>query len=546
MTNGNDGVEPVIAPSTWAEDQEKQARRARLEGWAYLFLIIVLLAGTIKFWTVTDDIATSDVVQSRAAAKDPPQPEPISFQDVASCGGRTIAIGRRGVIRVSTDDGMSWEDSSGEARRKLNAVAFSDDCTIAVAVGDRGVIRVSTDDGKTWDEPQTHTRNDFNDVALSEDGETAIAVGDRGIFRFSGDRGKTWENLNVTRQHVNGVALSRDGNTAVAVGDNNFIGVFTRKNEVWVPGKNWTDGEDKNAWIESGGSPRDDFEAVALGTDGKSAVVVGDDGAILFSADVTAGNGGWSRKTGKKDRGDFRDVAFSAATVVAVGQSGVIWSSTDGGEIWSFRNSKQGNALEAVALSDDGKVAVAVGRDGIVLVSGDRGENWSSRESRTANRLYGIALGAESKVAMIVGRESTILRSESADGQIFPKMEVVPVAGDARKQQEMPADKTTGARDLVGLLQSNGLRVGITVLFMFMAQHLFGLLRYRFHLAAFLDARRNAVLLASMNMFPMPANAKELERFMDSLSPDTLEIGRPAKTVMARIARMIYRLARSK
>ena len=110
----------------------------------------------------------------------------------------------------------------------------------------------------------------------------------------------------------------------------------------------------------------------------------------------------------------------------------------------------------------------------------------------------------------------------------------------------MPADETTGSRDLVGLLQSNGLRVGITVLFMFMAQHLFGLLRYRFHLAAFLDARRNAVLLASMNMFPMPANAKELERFMDSLSPDTLEIGRSAKTVMARIARMIYRLARSK
>ena len=464
----------------------------------YLVLILVLLAGTVLFCLFSDQILPRNGRQSGEAAKEPIQPKTVSFRDITSCGGITIAVGRQGVIRVSTDDGVSWEDTSGGMWRKLNAVAFSGGCRVAIAVGRGGVIRVSTNGGYTWDTRESQTGNRFNDIALSRDGETAIAVGDRGVIRFSDDGGETWENPgNVTRQDVNGVALSRDGDTAVAVGGDNLIRVFTKQDGEWIQGKDWTDDEDNNAWTRSGGSKRDDFEAVALGSDGKSAVVVGDDGAILFSADVRTGDGGWSRETGRKDSGDFKDVAISenGKTAVAVGRRGTIWRSVDGGRSWSFRDGRQGNNLEAVAVSDDGKVAVAVGRDGTVLVSEDHGEGWTSRVSRTVNRLYGIAFGVGSRVAMIVGRESTILRSESAGGQVFPKMEVVPVAGDTRERQTLPTGEVSEPRDLAdllyklaNLLYKNALCTGLSALFMFMAHHLFGLLRDKFRHAASLDA----------------------------------------------------------
>lgn len=301
------------------------------------------------------------------------------------------------------------------------------------------------------------------------------------------------------------------------------------------------------------------------GSDGRSAVVVGDNGAILFSADVTAGDGGWKRKTGDKDRGDFEDVAFggqgATATVVAVGRRGVVRGSADGGRTWFSSDSKQGNSLEAVSLGDKGKIAVAVGRDGTVLVSEDKGVNWTFRDSRTANRLYGVALDAQSRTAIIVGDDSIILRSKSTSEEVFPEMTTVlkndtplpeesgPEKSDAGEQRESSPNEPETCGDecseqrtaLLVWLQNNLLRVGITVLFMFMAQHLLGLARYKFRLAAYYDARRDAILLTPADAFPRPKNIDEIEQLMQALSPDILEIGRPSKTIMDRMMQMMDR-----
>lgn len=565
-----------------AEKLKTRAFRSLAEGFLYLLLIFLLLLGTYciskeagkfvetefeRYAGTAQDIVedSADTAQEIAEdqnsiAEDQNSSGLIDLRDIARCGGTAIAVGRGGVIQVSTDGGNTWEDASSGTRHTLDAISFEGDCKAAVAVGRRGVILVSTDRGKTWDAPpQTHSRNSFNDVALSKDGKIAIAVGDRGIFRFSGDRGSSWESLNnVTRHDINGVALSSDGKTAVAVGDNNFIGIFTRKNGVWMPGKNWTDNEDNN-WTKSGGNSRDDFEAVALGIDGKSAVVVGDDGAILFSADVTAGNGGWSRKTGKKDRDDFRDVAFAAATVVAVGRRGIIWSSDDGGENWSFRDSKQGNTLEAVALSSDGKTAVAVGRDGTVLISESRGRGWSFRNRETSNRLRAIAFDDRDRMAIVVGDNSIILGLEFPPSEI-PSMEVlreeiVPKESDMGGQRvsppEMAKTPVNGSIRLLGKPERDNLilimtltyftRVGIIVVFLFMAQHLFGLFRYKLRLAAYYNARGDAIRLIRQGAFPQPRNIDELDQFMQALSPDTLEMGRPSRTIMNRMVQVMDR-----
>ena len=562
---GNGGSEIKAGFLGVAEDNRERARRSIRNSHGYLFLIFFLLVGTIWIGQDADEFVAEAIDTLEAARAPQTPPNPVEFEDVASCDGTTIAIGSQGAVWVSTDEGTSWKHSNSGTENSLNAVAFSGDCEIAVAVGENGAVLVSTDDGGAWKAPETHTRNDFNDVALSGDGKTAIAVGDRGLFRFSEDMGKKWSNPgNVAGRHVYGVALSDDGRTAVAVGRDNLIMVSPDGGMTWT---DWIDDGGSNAWIANGGDQSDDFEAVALGgMNGESAVVVGDNGAILFSTGFAKDEkGDWVSKIPKGDHRniDFTDVAFSGegSTAVAVGRRGVVWASTDGGKTWSPRDSRVGNKLEAVALSDDGAVAVVVGRDGDVLVSVDsEKETWTSRETRTANGLYAVALVHGSSALIVVGEDSTILRSESSSREFFPIVETAWSKVDTRREQQALAeyeapgaeaprpDETAGGRppqrwwiNLTDSFQHYFLLVGITALFIFMAQHLFGLVRYSLRIAAFYHARRDAILLTLVEDFPKSTNIDELDRLMQALSPDTLEIGRPSKTMMDRMMWMVDR-----
>lgn len=544
-TEGKKAKQAKSFPEALADVYKWRALGSRGRGFGYLCLVFVLLAATIAGYVYSRGFAMKDVQESYRALEDIQEvSRPVGFGDIASCGNTTIAVGRRGLIRTSKDDGATWKDSSSGTRDDLDAVAFSGDCGVAIAVGERGAALVSTDDGGTWRARRTDTSNDFNKVALSNDGKTVIAVGEKGLFRFSSDGGESWRppNDNVTGKDVNDVALSGDGRMAVAVGDDNVIRISRDG------GMNWAD-SGVGIWPESGGRERDDFRAVALRVEaGKPAIaaaVVGQRGALLFSADVTAREVEWTRKTGEEDRSRFEDVAFSGVNAVAVGRRGAIWTSADGGKTWSSRDGRQGNNLNAVAFG--GGVAVAVGRDGTILVSED-GEKkvWRSRNSRTRDRLEAVAFGSDKKTLMIVGRGGAILRSEYVNGEIFPWIDsdtrALPQPDVSLGPDVSPGNESLLSEDLRTLLQSNLLRVAITVLFIFMAQHLFGLARYEFRLAAFYHARRDAILLTLADAFPRPESIDELDHLMQSLSPDDLEIGRLSRTAMDRMRQIADRL----
>ena len=551
-TTGTGATEDRNFSEALADAYRERALGSQKKGFWYVLLVLGLLLATIYGYRYSRDFAIVDVQKSDKALKEESMliSRPAELHDIASCGGTTIAVGRRGLIRTSKDDGATWKDSSSGTWDDLDAVAFSGDCEVVIAVGEEGAALVSTDDGGTWDAPETNTRNDFNEVALSDDGRAAIAVGDKGLFRFSTDGGKTWSppDNNVTGKDVNDVALSGDGRMAVAVGDDNVIRISRDG------GMNWVD-SGVGIWPRSGGRERDDFRAVALRVEaGKPAIaaaVIGQRGALLFSADVTAGEVEWTRKTGKEDRSSFEDVAFSGENAVAVGRRGAIWTSADGGETWNSRDGRQGNHLYAVALTGDGNVAVAVGRDGTILVSTKDMKVWKSRNVRTKDELEAVAFGFKEKVLMIVGEGEAILRSEYVGREIFQEIEMVRLEGDTRllpqpdvaSGEGMPDNESSRllSEELRALSQGNLLRGVITVLFMFMAQHLFGLARYEFRLAAFYHARRVAILLVPKNALPRPRNVDEFNQLMQALSPDDLETGRPSKTTMDRMMRMMDR-----
>ena len=68
-------------------------------------------------------------------------------------GQRVVAVGERGSILLSDDQGVSWQSASVASQRNatLTAVVALDDKRL-LAVGHDGWILRSTDDGSSWQE----------------------------------------------------------------------------------------------------------------------------------------------------------------------------------------------------------------------------------------------------------------------------------------------------------------------------------------------------------------------------------------------------------
>jgi photosystem II stability/assembly factor-like uncharacterized protein len=71
------------------------------------------------------------------------------LQSVTRAGSRLVAVGQRGHIVVSPDDGKSWQQSPVPVSSDLTAVYFVD-AKNGWAVGHDGVILASNDGGLTW------------------------------------------------------------------------------------------------------------------------------------------------------------------------------------------------------------------------------------------------------------------------------------------------------------------------------------------------------------------------------------------------------------
>ena len=83
----------------------------------------------------------------------PAQPSPLAskslLQAVTHVGDRLIAVGSRGHVLVSTDDGATWKQGSVPVSSDLTNVFFITDKK-GWAVGHDGVILNTVDGGDTW------------------------------------------------------------------------------------------------------------------------------------------------------------------------------------------------------------------------------------------------------------------------------------------------------------------------------------------------------------------------------------------------------------
>lgn len=258
--------------------------------------------------------------------------------DLVRAGKRIVAVGDRGHILFSDDDGKSWSQARVPVSVMLTSVYFPN-AQEGWAVGHGGVILCSSDAGASWQ--LQHADKDANSqkagapllgvwFANNHDG---YAVGAYGYFLVTHDGGVTWTD--------NAAALNNP------------------------------DGWHLNAIRAIPGS--------------STVFVVGEHGKLFRSTDSGAS---WHELRSPFD-GSFFGIAPIASDLVLIsGLQGRLFRSTDQGNSWQLVQTGVTSGLNAATRLDDGHVIVA-GNAGVVLSAGDNSLNLipqtrSDRQSITA------------------------------------------------------------------------------------------------------------------------------------------------------------------
>ena len=87
-------------------------------------------------------------------------------------------------------------------------------------------------------------------------------------------------------------------------------------------------------------------------------------------------------------------VALNSNTLIAVGASGTILRSTDGGATWTRRASGTASDLFGVSFIN-ANVGAAVGAQGTILRTVDAGATWTPRSGNTTRPLRGVSFSGD-------------------------------------------------------------------------------------------------------------------------------------------------------
>ncbi len=113
-----------------------------------------------------------------------------------------LISGLGGVTLTTSDGGKNWAYSKVD--RKMAVFSVASVPGRAVAVGEKGLMRVSLDDGVTWQEPPPETFPELftfmRDVAFDPSGQIGFIVGQTGQILRSEDAGFKWQQVLPPRE----------------------------------------------------------------------------------------------------------------------------------------------------------------------------------------------------------------------------------------------------------------------------------------------------------------------------------------------------------
>ena len=286
---------------------------------------------------------------------------------------------------------------------------------------------------------------------------------------------------------------------------------------------------------------------------------VGWEGTILATSD---GGATWEKQTSGTPEPLFAVHFVDAQTGWAVGWEGTILATSDGGATWEKQTSGTSRDLYGVHFVEVERGWI-VGTEGTILATSDGGATWEKQTSGTSRDLYGVHF-VEAERGWAVGEgvilkedENTIkdiiehlkgvqnplqilkrlkaegleytLRQNSIQQQIetmnIRYMELQQLLSELPDDTRNTPETSSSSRfeDFFG--RPTIIRFGIMFFIAFLLQLLVSLYRYNMRLAAYYDARGDALFFAAAAQEEQKESAG-LDALTEIFSPDSVDYGR--------------------
>ena len=271
----------------------------------------------------------------------PAQASPLAsrglMQAVARAGNRLVAVGQRGHVVVSTDEGRTWKQSIIPVSSDLTAVYFVD-AMDGWTVGHDGVVLHTADGGESWQlQLDGRKANDMLVAAMerkvaaepaSESAKALLAEAKRYM-----EQGADKPFLDV---------WFADARNGYVVGAYNLIFRTADGGKTWEP------------WFDRTDNPKF-FNLYSIRPAAGDVYIAGE-GGLMLKLDTTAQR---FKALAVPYKGSFFGVAAAGNAVLAFGLRGNVWRSDNGGIAWTKVEAGLPAAIVGAASAAGGAILLA-------------------------------------------------------------------------------------------------------------------------------------------------------------------------------------------
>lgn len=323
-------------------------KRSRLGRTALGVGLVAALGAALAVPATVAPVAEADARPALASQR----AERSVLQAVTRAGKRLVAVGERGLVLLSDDDGASWRQARVPVSVTLTAVAFPS-ARHGWAVGHFGTVLHSADGGETWQ----RQLDGATAARLVLEGATAAAAA-------SDDPAAARGVAEAERLVADGPDKPlldlhfADAQHGIVVGAYNLI--FRTDDG----GKTW---RSLAAWADNPGGRH----LYAIRAAGRQLYLAGEQGLVLRSDD----GGEHFRRLKTPYQGSYFTLAANAAgELVVAGLRGKAFRSADGGASWETLAVPAPVSIVASTVDGDGRLLLA-NQAGEIYASPDMGRN---------------------------------------------------------------------------------------------------------------------------------------------------------------------------
>ncbi len=246
----------------------------------------------------------------------------------------------------------------------LDAATHGD---MAVAVGERGHVLVSRDQGRTWNQKQVPTLATLTAVYL-HDGELGWATGHDAVILRTRDGGENWEKVFSAPEEERPLLdiWFNDENYGLAIGAYGYLLATTDGGNTWTPREIGTVEEEVDDFYGGGF----DYHLNHLSRSGEQRLYIAAEAGTAYRSD-DAGQS-WTNLPSPYPGSFFGSLPLDHDTLLMFGLRGHLFRSENAGESWTAVETATTAMITDGIVQQDGTVVLA-GLSGTLLVSRDAG-----------------------------------------------------------------------------------------------------------------------------------------------------------------------------